>query len=61
MAIIFMVMNLQKVIKSLTTDTQVSFEPGVLRNEAVIFIRFPYQAMLNDSVRQLIGVRWFKG
>ena len=57
MIIIFMVMDIQQVIRSLTTDRHVSFEPEFLRDEAVIVIRFPYEPTLNERVRQLTGVR----
>lgn len=53
-------MDIQQVIRSLSTNTQVSFEPEFLRDEAVIFIRFPYGPTLNECVRQLTGVRWSK-
>ncbi|MCF8278477.1 MAG: phage integrase N-terminal SAM-like domain-containing protein [Flavobacteriales bacterium] len=54
----FMVMDAQKPINSIPTDLQVSYEPGVLKEEAVILIRFPYEPTLNECVRQLTGVRW---
>lgn len=53
-----MVMDAQKPINSVPTDLQVSFEHGFLKQEAVIFIRFPYEPTLNERVRQLTGIRW---
>ncbi len=54
----FTVMDAQKPINSIPTNLQVSYEPGVLKEEAVILIRFPYEPTLNKRVRQLTGVRW---
>lgn len=42
-----------------STDSY-QYEPGTLRDEAVIFIRFPYEPKLIEHVRQLVGVRWSK-
>jgi site-specific recombinase XerD len=39
---------------------QVTFQPGRLHDEAVIFIRFDYDAELVKRVRTLTGVRWSK-
>jgi integrase/recombinase XerD len=39
---------------------QITFQPGWLHDEAVIFIRFPYDAKLLERVRKLTGARWSK-
>ncbi|MDZ4824196.1 MAG: tyrosine-type recombinase/integrase [Flavobacteriales bacterium] len=44
--------------KSAASPPKATFELGTLHNEAVIFIRFSYDAQLVGRVRQLTGVRW---